>query len=393
VSTLIPIEELFEHAKIAATIQTVARTPGMEGWARSRLLKEPTKIYDINGELLFLDFPVRSAAIAEGDMGYVRASASKEVGTSIISYELGPKSWDFDAAVKKLKPLFSRSFPKLKIVETKLVCYSYPKLGVMFSAVDASGASTRHIFDVASLKPVPERKGEAVEGFYAWSYLDSAPEGAKNTRLRQYEENKKSLGEIPEREKALMLKTAVLGKYVSKYTDIIISWFEKKLLQYCTHYNYTEPRSHHCFVLQGQQVDDYCAVATCQMILCYYRYYYTQDQIAPALNYAPGGCPADQSAGYETLTCNHLDATFDTSPTWAEIKSQIDALHPLKSGISGHARACAGYYRNLFMKSNSLYIYDPWPNNVDYKLAGTVKWEDWNSITHTNCVYTKLTCP
>ena len=72
-----------------------------------------------------------------------------------------------------------------------------------------------------------------------------------------------------------------------------------KLLQYCTHYGHTHARSHHCFVLHGQQVNDYCAVATCQMILCYYRYYRSQDDIAPSLGYSTGGgCPADQSPGY-----------------------------------------------------------------------------------------------
>jgi hypothetical protein len=54
-------------------------------------------------------------------------------------------------------------------------------------------------------------------------------------------------------------------------------------------------------------VNDYCAVATCQMILWYYRYYYTQNQIAPALGYsAGGGCPSDQSTGYESLSNNHI---------------------------------------------------------------------------------------
>lgn len=391
-STDIPIEELFEHAKISTTIQTAVRTPGMESWSGSKISKEPTKIYDINGELLFLDFSVRSQMRGAGVTGYVRVGSKRNIGSPIISYELGPKRWDFKAAVGKLTPLFNKKFPKLKVEDVKLVCYSYPKLGVMFKAVDATGSATRHIFDVASLAPVPENKGKAVEGFFAWSYLDSLTDQMKSARSRQYEEASKSLKEIPEKERASMMKAEVFGKYVSKYIGTIFPLIQTKLLQYCTHYNYDETRSHHCFVLQGQQVDDYCAVATCQMILCYYRYYYSQDQIAPALNYTQGsGCPSDQSAGYEKLTCNHLDATFDNTPTWAEAKTQIDALHPFKSGIQGHARACAGYSK--VMLTNSLYIYDPWPWNADFKLAGSIKWENWNSITHTNYVFTKLTCP
>ncbi len=130
------------------------------------------------------------------------------------------------------------------------------------------------------------------------------------------------------------------------------------------------------------------------MILCYYRYYYTQNQIAPALGYSAGsGCPSDQSPGYKSLTCNHLTAAFDSTPTFNEAKAQIDALHPFKSGISGHARACAGYSRNLLTGVNRLYIYDPWPWNANFKLAGTVTWEDWDSPVKTNFVTQSLTCP
>ncbi|MEM2128531.1 MAG: hypothetical protein QXN86_02590, partial [Candidatus Methanomethylicaceae archaeon] len=59
----------------------------------------------------------------------------------------------------------------------------------------------------------------------------------------------------------------------------------------------------------------------------------------------------------------------------------------------GHARACAGYQSNLLTGADRLYIYDPWPWDSDYKLAGSIAWEDWNSITHTNYVFTKLACP
>ena len=148
-----------------------------------------------------------------------------------------------------------------------------------------------------------------------------------------------------------------------------------KLLQFCSHYAYNAARGHHCFSLHGQQVNDYCAVATCQMILCYYRYYFTQDQIAPACGYTAGnGCPADQSPGYESMSCNHIDASFDNAPTWQKARDQIDALHPFKSGVPGHARACAGYSRTVFTfggtTEEKLYIYDPWPWNANFAVAG-----------------------
>jgi hypothetical protein len=133
------------------------------------------------------------------------------------------------------------------------------------------------------------------------------------------------------------------------------------------------------------------------MILCYYRYHYTQNAIAPDLGYAPGGCPADQSPGYKKLSCDHLTATFIGTPTWEQGRDAIDARHPFKSGITGHARACAGYSYTQWLvggiTDRQLYIYDPWPWNADLALAGAVYWEDWDSIAHTNYVTTGIKCP
>ncbi len=103
-------------------------------------------------------------------MGHVRADVRKDLGSPIVAYELGERYWSFDAAVETLKPIFSKKFPKLNLKSIKLVCYSYPKLGVMFEALDPTGAICRQIYDVASLNAVPEKNdGRAVEGFYVWS--------------------------------------------------------------------------------------------------------------------------------------------------------------------------------------------------------------------------------
>lgn len=251
------------------------------------------------------------------------------------------------------------------------------------------------IFDVADLALIPERRQEAGarEGAYAWSFYDSLSEDARRSRLERYKElDEARLQRAADVRAHLRAETSM-----TKLTNVeIVHWSVtiNQLLQFCPHYSTSHARSHQCYVLHAQQKSDYCAVATCQMILCYYRYYYSQDQIAPALGYAPGGCPSDQSAGYEALTCNHLEATYDTSPTWEEASAQIAALHPLKTGISGHARACAGTSAVVSIpggiSNKKLYLYDPWPWNADYKQGGMVSWEAWDAVTHTNYVLTQL---
>ena len=131
------------------------------------------------------------------------------------------------------------------------------------------------------------------------------------------------------------------------------------------------------------------------MILDFYRYHFTQDQIAAAMGTGAGGTTnPGQVNGYHSLSNNGVVATYDTSADWAEAKAEIDANRPVKSGIPGHARACAGWMRqNIFLVGQSprrwLKIYDPWPWNADICQGGAVVWEDWESVTHTNFIYVR----
>jgi hypothetical protein len=380
--------DLYEYVSIAAAQGVAAGLKGLSPWKRASLRKRPIKIFDINGKLLFLDYKVvRNDRV----VGYVRTAASRVLGTPIIAQMVGEHRWDFRAAVEKLLPEVEKKYPDSRIQRPKLVCYSYPKLGVMFNLVDARARRQRLVFDIAGLRQIPEGKPDVDrEGEVAWSFYDSLPEEERKRRFERHERIQAARLDLPDDVREV-LATEVRVARISASLQAVFPLFYTKQLQFCPHYAYNEARSHHCFILHGQQEWDYCAVATCQMILCYYRYYYTQDQIAPSLNYSYGGCPADQSAGYESLSNNHIDATFDNAPTWQKARDQIDELRPLKSGVPHHARAVAGYSHSVFaIIPKQLYIYDPSPWDADYKLGGSIYWEDWDAITHTNFIYTRL---
>jgi hypothetical protein len=392
--SLSPIENLHEHASLAILRDAKVEVAGAAGWLRGRLRKEPVEIFDINGTLLFVDFPV----VVGGEIaGHVRTAASGVIGNPVVALEFGPRHWDFEAAARKLAPRVRKAFPRTTVSEPLLVCYSYPKLGVMFTVKGEQGP-VRVVYDVADLSPIPERTDQdGREGAVAWSFYDSLTDAERRARLKRFnaaEEARLGIAAKARRE-------IVAARTLVSVADLVAFRWQRtatKLLQFCSHYAYTHARGHHCFSLHGQQVNDYCAVATCQMILCYYRYYFTQDQIAPACGYNAGsGCPADQSPGYESMSCDHIDATFDSAPTWAKGRDQIDLLRPFKSGVPGHARACAGYSRTTWLFGGTvdekLYIYDPWPWNADFALAGAITWEDWGAISHTNYVYTRIACP
>jgi hypothetical protein len=390
-----PRDDLAEHVAIAALQAVSGQLPGLEDWQRATVRKRPTSIFDINGKLLFLDYPVARGTEV---VGKVRGAASRVLGPPVVSLVRENASWDYAKSAEALNTRMRKEYPNWKIRSTKLVCYSYPKLGVMYNVTNPGGKQARLIFDIASLNLIPEATPESRgrEGAYAWSFYDMLLDEQRAERLDQYQKIDRRRLEISPDTRQLM----VAAQSLVAINELIVGRFPgwatvTRQLQFCNHYLHTEARSHHCFSLHGQQVDDYCALATCQMILDYYRYYYTQDQIAPALDYshAARGCPSDQSAGYESLSNNHLDATYDSTPSFAEAQTQIDALRPFKSGVPHHARACAGYSYTSFLgnvTSQSLYIYDPWPWNADFKAGGAVYWENWNAVTRTNCVYTRL---
>lgn len=396
-ANLVPKDELLEHASLSVLRNANVKVPEIVGWEKGNVISKPLTIYDINGSPLFYDYRVSRGSRV---LGTVRTGASKILGAPVIAHEFGPRYWNFRSAVQRLTPQVHKEHPRWEIRRTRLVCYSYPKLGVMFEAVDENGKKKRLIYDVATFDPIPEKPpAPGVEGVYAWSFYDALPGDVRELGLKQFDQLDNWRLEIPGK-----IRDKFKGNRTLTRFEGLIHWprfrirVESKMLQFCEHYDYNEARSHHCFILHCQQKSDYCAVATCQMILCYYRYYYSQDEIAPRLGYRPGGCPPNQSAGYKSLTCNHLDATFDSSPTWEEARDQINALHPLKSGVPGHARACAGYaylhweFLDFSIELKHLLIYDPWPWNPDLKAGGSVYWELWNSITHTDFIFTKIKC-
>ena len=391
---MIAKDELVEHALIGVLKNAACGMPELTRWLTGTVRKTPLTIYDINGQPLFHDFEVaRSGEV----FGNVRMAASQVVGTGLVATELGPRSWNYDDAVKKLTPRVKREFAGSRLSAPRLVCYSYPKLGVQFD-VDGPQGKSQAIYDVSSLARVPAKPQDGDrEGFYAWSFYDALSDADRKQRVTRFKKVQADRDSVPAKLRSEIVAARSLSAVADKL-QIKTRQNVTRLLQYCNHYAYTHARSHHCFSLHGQQVNDYCAVATCQMILCYYRHYRTQDQIAPALGYsAGGGCPSDQSPGYKSLSCNHLDASFDGAATWEKARDQIDLLRPFKSGIPGHARACAGYsyIRWLFgggITDKKLYIYDPWPWNADYALGGALTWEDWDAVTHTNYVYAHVDC-
>lgn len=385
-------ERAHQHAQLVVRRDWAGGVAGFEGWPAGEVNPEPLPLYDLNGELLFHEFEVR-----EGDrvLGTVRASASETIGSPVVSVGMGPRRWDPDRAIREAEKRARKEHPRAEVEGSELVCYSYPKIGVRVDLKEGRTGVRSLLYDASDLQPVETFGPDELEGYTSWSFYNQIVAADSDRRLERFRLAQEELDAVRTksahafasafRESELSrLRTALVPSLDYGY----ISFYSSRVLKY-------GPRCspHDCFELYAQKTNVYCAVATGQMILDFYRYPFSQDDIASAMGTGAGGTTnAGQVAGYHALTKNCMVATYDTSATWAEAKVEIDANRPVKSGIPGHARAVAGWKRqNIFLigqpPKHWLQVYDPWPWNANICEGGGVSWEDWDAKFHTNFIY------
>lgn len=388
-------ERALEHTLLTYRRAWAGDVFGFDGWGNIEVEPEPLVIHDLNGTVLFYEF---TAMRGGTPAGYLRASASKTIGSAVPAIILGSRGWDPDVAMREATEQAKKLFPRAKFGDKELVCYSYPKIGVKIDIKGEEKGVQGVIFDVASHALVDRFGADELEGFTSWSFYDEIAERESPLREQLWELADKEL-EAAKADTPKILNRGFSDREIQAVKPTFVPQpgaavpmplYSQQVIQYCRHCT-----THECCALHSQQTNVYCAVATGQMILDFYRYPYTQTEIATAMGTTAGGTSNDgQKKGYETLSKNCLVATIDTTADWAEAKAEIDANRPLKSGIPGHARACFGWKRqNIFIIGQKpkrwLYILDPWPWNADLCKGGAVVWEDWDAITHTNFIYVR----
>lgn len=393
-----PVERqrAMQHALLTVRRAWAGNVVGFEGWGGLELDPEPLVIYDLNGQELFCEYGVM---VSGKQVGAVKASASRIIGSPVPTAQIGPRTWNPTEAMAAAKDVAKERFPEATIGETELVCYCFPKIGVCVYFDDPVEGKRSLIVDVADRSVVDNYGADQLEGATAYSFYQDQAEPHAQENERRWRRSDQALDQILTTSPTVLrpglttrelesLRRALLKPSVP-WAPVFFPHISFGAIRFAPH---CPTRSHDCFVLYGQQTSFYCAVATGQMLLDFYRYPFTQPQIATAMGTGSGGTSqAGQVAGLQSLSNGCLAAVSDTTPTWSEAKAEIDANRPLKSGISGHARACSGwatlqFYPGAPVLSNWLRIHDPWPWNADPCQGGAVVWEDWDAVTHTNYI-------
>ena len=348
--------------------------------AESRLSQEPTPIYDLNEEVLFWRAPI------EGDQsipGYVDVAAHPALAAPLVAVSHGI-AWTPERFIEEARASVPADVVD-KVDEVFFVAYSFPKVAVQFLA-EGTEIAMIELFTGQPVPPPADREpDEPPRNFDRWSFLDELPTRTRRARTARLDERLDSLTELSrlfevDDTRLVRIEEAKLFDLLRPRTDSWDLHFSGRATDHAT-----------CFELRGQETNVWCVAGSVQMVLDFYRYTYPQTRIAADLGLGtlanPSGLPYTQDALVTTvlqnLSNNALTSTMNTSPTFAQYRSEIRANRPLVSFIPGHSRAVAGYTRTtspLFPAANfqGLLVFDPWPPN-----AGVItRWENFDTSVY-----------
>ena len=385
----VPIKSANLHAHIHLCSLVGMQARGVAGWEKGKLNKRPRIIYDLSGLPLFYDFTVRRGRFFSG---VIRVAAHKSIGDSVISTHVTPLGWDMRVAQDRLKRIIRKKYPRYALQRTRLVCYSYPKLALRADIVSPGREPEMLLMDVGDFSEIPIKPVEKIDrsGLVAYSFLDKISEDRVNKGSEIWGRINRDVEDLINREKKLkpsrMAKISARERLAVIDTTMLqaelVKLYTEDILDFCCHAG--DCHDHECFCLHPQENGVHCTRASSQMVLCYWRYCYSQHDIAQAFGVDDTDLTPWNSVapGLNALTHDCFDATLDYSVNWSDCRNEIQNRRPFLSDDGGHTRACAGTKEYWIWiagqpRSRYLYIFDPWPANT-----GAIYWENFNTASY-----------
>ncbi|MBV8529427.1 MAG: hypothetical protein JOZ75_14045 [Candidatus Dormibacteraeota bacterium] len=354
-------------------------------------------VYDLSGEVLFHRVPLERADGAR--RAFADIAVHPALGHPFLAASEGV--WSGRDAVRSA--IAEARVRGVEFDSVRVVAYSYPKLAAQF----LRNGDEVLMLELFTNEPVPREpaRGDHPGNFQRWSLLESIGDKAE-TNARLYDTHVGELqswltrtiptnGHMPhEGPGAALAESARLESVLARANLQVSSSLEWTQLLFSNsnelHYSLRSSDHHPCYELRGQATSVWCVAASVQMMFDFYRYGFSQDDIAAGLGLgtrtAPQGLPyGDEYKVVDQLqvcTGNALTAAQNSSPTFAQFETEIDANRPCISFIPGHSRSVAGYYWTILPfgtgPHRGLLVYDPWPPN-----AGVItRYENFDAQTY-----------
>jgi len=182
----VPVEKAFEHANAHVIDFMSSGAPDFENWIGASIDPKPLELYDINGQKLFYEF---SAYKKDTLVGKIYVGANKTLGPSVQVIETTPNSYNTTEATKKSIEIAKKEYPDGEIKSTKVVEYSYPRIGAMTVVKNNTGEEHRIFVDVYSLDVVPDRPATETQ-LGVWSmYEQKLKKNGIDENLREWQKS------------------------------------------------------------------------------------------------------------------------------------------------------------------------------------------------------------
>ncbi len=351
-----------------------------------------TPIYDLNGELLYERIPLSGRRGA----GYADIAFHPAMGGVLMAVSHGSK-WDANAILKEARTELARQGGEVgrpKPDAMRFVAFCYPKLAVQFLAGDQEIA----MLEWKTWRQVPRGRqrmpGELPTFFERSSFLDSQTDEARARRRRRFKRRADELLTIPNRHEVSHDRVAV-----RPFADHVgVKPPEEVLDRREVHFSRHSIDHHVCYERQGQRNSHWCVAASVKMLLDFYRYEYTQDQLAAKLGLGTNRKPAELADFHAAKICdvvkslsgNALEVTMKRNPTWTDFRREIAANRPVVAFLPGHARTIAGYTETRplphhLSTSRGYLVYDPSPPTT-----GVTLWESIDVHIYTVAFMARL---
>jgi hypothetical protein len=308
-----------------------------------------TTLYDLNGTDILLRAPLIEKG--HGEVGYADLAMAPDLGTVLFSIVRG-KVWDEERIREETADAGLNS-------DGFFVAYEYPRVGIEIR-VESEGRQVRDWLS-GEVKLIGGQSADENSVAEGYSLLEGLSPILRQANRERYDSLRHSLG-------TLTLEEAKTGLPPARCETVEI--------------NYSKcPQSHECFELRTRTISYWCVPTSVEMLLAFYRYEYSQRDIASALgqetlssgaiDLRPGGEYVIVEA-ISTLTRGALHARMYSRGLWLIVKEEIAAARPLILVAGGHARVVTGYsILNIGGTSyDALILYDP--------LGFEVCWEAFN---------------
>lgn len=305
---------------------------------------DPLKVYDVHGRLLFYEFIF---AIDDRRELRAQAAATAAIGVPVFSIGVNPPLalGELEAAARALA-----AQKGLEVAEEKfLVCYAFPALGLLCHDAERRA----WIIDLAAQTIIPVNPAELPEGFHLDGHLPSSPLDPFSWRIANLlhrirarylfaleVHSLKSIAPSVERRSSPNRKVLRLRRLIGERSSLI-----------------------------AQEKTNWCWVAVTKMIVGFHdrSFSMSQTQIAGLLNKGNETVTAAELVkAIELASRKTLDAKeADYSPTFQELRDEINANRPLENAIWGHARVAIGWSLSHGGRTGQfIYLYDPSPRRL-----------------------------